>query len=47
MQKENAELQAEVASLRQTNMRQAEQMAEMNARVEKLERLLQSGRKAN
>ncbi|WP_158606354.1 YadA-like family protein [Pyramidobacter sp. CG50-2] len=47
MQKENAELQAEVASLRQTNMRQAEQMAEMNARVERLERLLQSGRKAN
>ena len=47
MQKENAELQAEVASLRQTNMRQAEQMAEMNARVEKLERLLQSGKKAN
>ena len=47
MQKENAELQAEVASLRQTNVRQAEQMAEMNARVEKLERLLQSGKKAN
>ncbi|MDY3213306.1 YadA-like family protein, partial [Pyramidobacter sp.] len=47
MQKENAELQAEVASLRQTNMRQAEQMAEMNARVERLERLLQSGGKAN
>ncbi|WP_308559639.1 YadA-like family protein [uncultured Pyramidobacter sp.] len=47
MQKENAELQAEVASLRQTNMRQAEQMAEVNARVEKLERLLQSGKKTN
>ena len=47
MQKENAELQAEVASLRQTNMRQAEQMADVNARVEKLERLLQSGKKTN
>ena len=52
MQKENAELQAQVASMEKTNSRQAEEIAEMKAsqkemqeRMERLERLLRASRK--
>ena len=52
MQKENAELQAQVASMEKTNSRQAEEIAEMKAsqkemqeRMERLERLLRTSGK--
>ena len=52
MQKENAELQAQVASMEKTNSRQAEEIAEMKAsqkemqeRMERLERLLRASRR--
>ncbi|WP_205948300.1 YadA-like family protein, partial [Pyramidobacter sp. C12-8] len=52
MQKENAELQAEVASLRRTNSRheetnalQSQEIVELKARMAALERMLQNGSK--
>ncbi|WP_199674770.1 YadA C-terminal domain-containing protein, partial [Pyramidobacter sp. CG50-2] len=52
MQKENAQLQAQVASMEKTNSRQAEEIAEMKAsqkemqeRMERLERLLRASGK--